>query len=204
MHRWGLCLLSVTCYGHICYVSHPAACYLTPLSAHETHLMWKLLVGHRTVICFSSQALSCEPSMKRVLHSSLPQLIPLGCVDTSTASQISENLHSQGGLQVPVQKSWWTQPVCSFSDLTRPQSPRSLTESLSKDAVGGKARNMEKLFPSWTASQAAHHNCTTNYKLKKYQRIAEVPGLWLGRDLNLCLPISRGCLLVRAKIFHRD
>lgn len=104
-----------------------------------------------------------------------------------------------------LQKSWWTQPVCSFSALTRPQSPRSLIESPSKDTVCGKARNMEKcVFPSWTAPQAAHHNCTINYKLKKFQRIAEVPTLWLGRDLNLCLPISRGCLLVRDRLFHRD
>lgn len=98
-----------------------------------------------------------------------------------------------------------TQPECTSSDLTRPQSPRSLTKGLSKDTVGGKARNMEKcVFPSWTASEAAHHNCTIKYKLKKYQRIAEVPSLWSGRDLNLCFPISRGCLLVRAKLFHGD
>lgn len=71
-----------------------------------------------------------------------------------------------------------TQPECTSSNLIRPQSPRSLTERLSKDTVGGKARNMEKcVFPSWTASEAAHHNCTINYKLKKYQRIAEVPSL---------------------------
>lgn len=144
--------------------------------------------------------------MKSVLHASPPPLIPFGYMGTSTTSQISEHLHSQGGLQIPDQKSWWTQPVCSYSDLTGPQSPRGLTESLSKGTVGGKARNMEK-FVFFQVGLPQKQHTTTALSIinwKKYQRIAEVPTLWLGRDLNSCLPVSRGCLLLRAKFFHTD
>lgn len=77
MLRWGLHLISVTCYGHICYVSYPAPCHLTPLSAHETHITWKLLVEHRTWFSSFHKPYRVSPPCKECCMHPCPSWLPL-------------------------------------------------------------------------------------------------------------------------------
>lgn len=108
-----------------------------------------------TQLYINSSVLQAYSSMHKTLHVSLPQPLSIGHTSTNTTQQ----LPSQGELQIPLQKVWWGQLLHSPSGLMWPQY--SQRASL-------QAKNTEKhVFPSWAVSEAAHHSCTINIKLRK-------------------------------------
>lgn len=139
--------------------------------------------------------------MQKVLCMSLPQLFLHGHMDTNTIRQAPGLLSSWGWMQIPVQKSWWAQPLCSPSGLTWPQCPRSLPEPPWRlPQLVERQEIWRKVFFQVGLPQKQHRTAVLSIiNWKKYQRNAEVHSLWLGRDLNLCLPVCRGCLLLRAE-----